>query len=129
MNFSKSALFSKDDFLTDISFLPEYNSICGFTVDDVRTYFGISDQDHINQIKFHYSGYGFGGKSKVINPISVVSHLSFHAFDTYWVNTGNIFKFCSPLNVYNLLLSIDETTKAEPIDECSIGYCYCDNFF
>jgi len=74
--------------IQDISLDPTYNSICGFTEDEIEKYFHvhvkeIADKHQVNQsmiikeMKYWYDGYSFTPESTLVyNPISL-GRLSF----------------------------------------------------
>jgi hypothetical protein len=78
--------------LVDISFNPKYAAICGFTVDELDQYFGdrydsvletlksteylpvaSSAADLRQKILDWYDGYTWNGKTRVLNPISILN--------------------------------------------------------
>ncbi|MGD9733900.1 MAG: AAA family ATPase, partial [Desulfamplus sp.] len=97
--FSKMNLFSGLNNLQDITLLPEYAVICGYTQNDVEVMF----KDYINQhnvdigeLKRWYNGYSFGnpsnksiGDESVYNPYDILLFFQEGGnFKSYWFETG-----------------------------------------
>jgi hypothetical protein len=89
--------------LVDISFRPKYASICGFTPDELDQYFGdryesaldyqksigelppeSSVTDLRQKILDWYDGYTWDGRTKVLNPISILNFFDVSYFKEYW---------------------------------------------
>ena len=86
--FSKVSLFSGLNNLTDITLVPEFSAICGYTDEDVDTVFAdeIGELDR-QQIKDWYNGYNWLGES-VYNPFDVLLLLRFRQFKPYWFESA-----------------------------------------
>ena len=100
--FSKMNLFSGLNNLQDITLLPEYALICGYTQNDVEVVF----KDYINhynvnigELKRWYNGYSFGSPSdksvgaigieSVYNPYDILLFFQEGGnFKSYWFETG-----------------------------------------
>jgi hypothetical protein len=106
-NFYQMSPLSGLNNITDITFNPDYSSICGFTKSEIIKTFKkyLSDAlknliqkkimhpestvDHlIKTIEDWYDGYTWDGKTKVLNPYSVVNCLANSRFDDYWFQSG-----------------------------------------
>ncbi len=87
--FSKASIFSGLNNLRDISLLPQFGTICGYTQNDIESSFipylkGVD----LNRVKEWYNGYNFLSK-KVYNPFDILLFIdSNFIFDNYWFNTG-----------------------------------------
>ncbi|EHQ51996.1 hypothetical protein ECTPHS_04843 [Ectothiorhodospira sp. PHS-1] len=98
--FSKVSLFSGLNNLRDITLLPEYSTICGYTDDDIDTVFDLElpglDRETIRQ---WYNGYRWGGSevTSVYNPFDVLLLLQNRQFGPYW------FESATPTFLVNLL--------------------------
>ena len=86
--FSRTSIFSKLNNLIDISLMPRYADICGYTQNDLEVIFAdyLHDVD-LNKVKQWYDGYNFLG-SNVYNPYDVLLYLYNKNFKSYWFKTG-----------------------------------------
>ena len=92
--------------LTDISFRPEYASICGFTPEELDINFsdyypavlksviakgymtpGSDEADLRQNILDYYDGYSWDGLTRVLNPFSLVKFFDEAKFSNFWRNT------------------------------------------
>ncbi|WP_193085971.1 ATP-binding protein [Halomonas sp. FME65] len=89
--FSKVSLFSGLNNLRDITLLPEYSTICGYTDADIDTVFAPElpglDRD---AIRAWYNGYRWGGTevTSVYNPFDVLLLLQNREFGPYWFESA-----------------------------------------
>ncbi|MBK1693087.1 PD-(D/E)XK nuclease domain-containing protein, partial [Ectothiorhodospira mobilis] len=89
--FSKVSLFSGLNNLRDITLVPEYSTICGYTDEDLDTVFAPElpglDRDAIRQ---WYNGYRWGGQevNSVYNPFDVLLLLQNRQFGPYWFESA-----------------------------------------
>jgi hypothetical protein len=86
--FSKVSLFSGLNQLKDISLDERYGNICGYTQEELESYFkeyleGLS----LEEIREWYNGYSFLGE-KLYNPFDILLYLDSKNFDSYWYKTG-----------------------------------------
>lgn len=93
--FSKVSLFSGLNNLQDITLHPEYNEICGYTQSELEKTFAdrISEllKQKINileEIRFWYNGYRWGGSETLYNPFDILLFLSEKKFRAFWFETG-----------------------------------------
>lgn len=97
--FSKISLFSDMNNLTDISMKSRYATICGYTEEDMRVYFGrriselaaergISENKMFELVRLKYNGYNFNGKQRIYNPWSVLNCMAYGELKNYWFETG-----------------------------------------
>ena len=86
--FSKVSLFSGLNNLQDITLLPKYSAICGYTDDDIDTVFApeLPGLDR-KRIKDYYNGYNWLGVG-VYNPFDVLLLFSQREFKNHWFETG-----------------------------------------
>ncbi|MDR1041856.1 MAG: AAA family ATPase [Deltaproteobacteria bacterium] len=92
----------------DITFDPEYATLCGFTRQEIIDNFNDklneayeslksdkslgtlnSTDDMLGVIMDWYDGYSWDGKQKVLNPISVLNFFDSFEFGRYWYDTGS----------------------------------------
>jgi hypothetical protein len=87
--FSKASIFSGLNNLRDISLLPQFGTICGYTQNDIETTFlpylqGVD----LERLKMWYNGYNFLN-DKVYNPFDILLFIDGgHRYRNYWFNTG-----------------------------------------
>jgi len=120
--FSKVSIFSDLNNLTDLTFEPIYNNICGYTSEELYTYFDahlelaaqqnkISMSEMKEKIKKWYNGYSWNGQERVYNPFSILRFFTSNAFRNYWFETGTptfLIKLLRPdfrFNLENLQVS------------------------
>jgi len=87
--FSKASIFSGLNNLRDISLLPRYGTICGYTQNDIESDFKelLEDVD-LKKLKQWYNGYNFLS-DRVYNPFDILLFIdSEKEFSNYWFNTG-----------------------------------------
>ncbi|MCG5515968.1 MULTISPECIES: ATP-binding protein [unclassified Ectothiorhodospira] len=89
--FSKVSLFSGLNNLRDITLLPEYSTICGYTDEDIDNVFAPElpglDRD---AIRTWYNGYRWGGPevTSVYNPFDALLLLQNREFGPYWFESA-----------------------------------------
>ena len=101
--FTKMSVFSALSNLTDLSPLPEYAAMLGYTEEELDAYFGehmaahakvmgLSDADYRAELKRWYNGYRFSKLSdvKVYNPVSTGLTFAWQhpEFEGTWTQTG-----------------------------------------
>jgi hypothetical protein len=87
---ARSAVFSGDNIRCDISFDPYFNSICGFSEQELTKILqNVHTNLSIKDMKKWYNGYCFGGDSDVYNPFSVANALVAGKTDSFWVQSGS----------------------------------------
>jgi hypothetical protein len=86
--FSKVSLFSGLNQLEDISLNKEFGNICGYTQQELESYFNDYLKDlNLDQIKEWYNGYYFL-KDTLYNPFDILLYLKNKTFRNYWYETG-----------------------------------------
>jgi hypothetical protein len=104
--------------LKDISFDPNYSTICGFTPTEMDFYLGNRYYTLLNSLKSNgampsestvedlrkellswYDGYSWDGKTRLLNPISILKTFDMQKFDHFWYNTYPSEEFIS--NIFN----------------------------
>jgi len=98
--FAQVSLFSGMNQPEDISFNANYAALCGFTQNELETYFEpeINEfsnkfggrENYLEKLKNFYNGYKFAKNSETVyNPISVMKHFGNDAdFRVFWAETG-----------------------------------------
>lgn len=87
--FSKVSIFSGLNNLRDISLLPKYGAICGYTHDELQNTFStyLSGVD-LAELRRWYDGYNFLGEN-VYNPFDILLFFdNDKQFSSYWFETG-----------------------------------------
>ncbi|MDR2141401.1 MAG: AAA family ATPase, partial [Deltaproteobacteria bacterium] len=98
--------------LVDISFNPKYAAICGFTPDELDQYFGdrydsvLEHQKSIGKMPVEssvadlrqkifdwYDGYTWDGRTRVLNPISILNFFNDSYFKEYWNFSAHSYVF------------------------------------
>jgi hypothetical protein len=100
--FAKFGVFSTLNHLTDISLMPEYAEICGYTEEEILHYFpeyladtaaymNISTDELIEKMRYYYNGFCFDyqAKARLYNPFSTLSFFKKRVFINHWINTGS----------------------------------------
>ncbi|MCL0106635.1 AAA family ATPase [Peptococcaceae bacterium] len=73
--FSKASIFSGLNILVDISLMPKYGNICGYTENDIKEKFkNYLKKADFNKIREWYDGYWFL-KDRIYNPFDVLQYL------------------------------------------------------
>ncbi len=88
--FSKANIFSGLNNLEDISLVPKYGNICGYTQENIEHEFlpYLKDVD-LAEVKEWYNGYNFLG-DKVYNPFDILRFIKNELmFKNYWWESGN----------------------------------------
>ncbi|SFV68228.1 hypothetical protein MNB_SM-5-880 [hydrothermal vent metagenome] len=87
--FSKANIFSGLNNLEDISLVPEYGNICGYTQENIENEFlEYSQGMDLEKIKVWYNGYYFL-KDKIYNPFDLLKFFKYKQFKNYWWESGN----------------------------------------
>jgi hypothetical protein len=97
--FAKAGLFSALNNLMDISLLPEYATLCGYTQEEIENKcieyvkeVAVTKSKSIDEIlakmQSYYNGYSFDGKQLVYNPYAVLNLFRTNEFDNYWFTSA-----------------------------------------
>ena len=86
--FSKVSIFSGLNNLRDITLVPQYSAICGYTDADIDTVFApeLPGLDR-EEIRRWYNGYNWGGEA-VYNPFDLLLLFREQQYRPYWFETG-----------------------------------------
>lgn len=98
--FARVSVFSDLNNLNDLTMLPKYASLLGYSPDELKENFashitglaeelGIPRDACLAKMKFWYNGYRFTQKDeKVYNPFSILNVLDNRIFKNYWFESG-----------------------------------------
>lgn len=88
--FAKAGVFSGLNNLNDITYNPNYTTICGYTQSEFeQTFADILKPKELPEIKAWYNGYYFTGNESVYNPFSILNFFSNNKqFSNYWFESG-----------------------------------------
>ena len=88
--FSKVSIFSDLNNLENISLSPSAYTLLGITQKELEHYFPkqLAEVD-VEQVRYWYNGYSWGGNEKVYNPFSILRFFKDKcSFKNYWFETG-----------------------------------------
>ncbi len=119
-------LFSGFNNLEDISFLPEYSTICGISEAEIHGYLpeqlahmattnGLSVAEQLAQLRNKYDGYRFSeNEEHVYNPFGLINALKSCRLASYWSRTGTSSSADKLVPRYNALgvLHLDGALRA-----------------
>jgi hypothetical protein len=117
-----ASVFSKLNNPIDLTLIDKFNSICGYTQEELEYYFpehienlanklNNTNFEIVEKIKEFYDGYSWNGKEKVYNPYSTLLCFNNGKFSKNWFNTGTPSILTDyPMNKYRLK-AITEPSK------------------
>ncbi len=86
--FSRVSLFSGLNNLYDLTLVPDYATLCGYTDADIDTVFAAELFDlNRNEIRRWYNGYNWRGEG-VYNPFDILQLFKSREFKNYWFESG-----------------------------------------
>jgi hypothetical protein len=107
INLTQVSIFSAFNNLTDLTFNPDFNGVCGFTMEEFDSYFTEylptvleyrKSKDLIentatienlrDQIMDYFEGYSWDGESQILNPFSLLKFLYEKQFENFWYSSG-----------------------------------------
>lgn len=120
--FAKTSIFSVLNNVKDITVQPTFNSVVGFTQEDIVHYFGnylevlqkkadLNPQELLDKIARWYNGYSWNGLQKVYNPYSIVNLFADNIFRNFWFQSGTP----SMLINYIIKKTEDENIEKDPV--------------
>ncbi|MDR1111267.1 MAG: AAA family ATPase, partial [Deltaproteobacteria bacterium] len=98
--FSRMGVFSALNNLTDISLLPEFAALAGFTQEELERDFkpfvrrtadalNLGEDVLLDKIRDYYDGFSFDGETRLYNPFSTMSFFRDMEFNNYWMESGS----------------------------------------
>jgi hypothetical protein len=96
---ARVGVFSTLNNITDVSFNQRYGQMCGYTEEEIKTYFPDYLQDTANvmqittdelmaKIRNYYDGFCFDGVHRLYNPYSTLLFFENKDFADYWFESG-----------------------------------------
>jgi hypothetical protein len=96
--FSRMGIFSALNNITDISISPHFGAICGFTQQELESYFArhiedtaqalqMSPKELLAEMRDYYDGFCFDGQTRVYNPFSTMQFFFHQKFKNYWFSS------------------------------------------
>ncbi len=99
--FSKASIFSGLNNLVDISLMPKYGNICGYTHENIKEeFFEYSKDFDVDEVKDWYNGYYFL-KDRIYNPFDILRLFDSGEFDNYWWESGQSYSLIEMLKGNN----------------------------
>ncbi|MDR1041405.1 MAG: ATP-binding protein [Deltaproteobacteria bacterium] len=105
--FAMTSLDSGPNSFTDISLMPEFAGVCGFSVSDLDSLFSGRFEETLRKLKQNgeihqnadetelkakildwYDGYNWLGDEHVLNPYSILNFFNAKTFDEFWTSSG-----------------------------------------
>jgi len=87
--FSRASIFSGLNNLVDISLMPKYGNICGYTHENLeKEFYEYSKDFDLEKVREWYNGYYFL-KDRIYNPFDILRLFDSGMFDNYWWESGN----------------------------------------
>ncbi len=95
--FSKASIFSGLNNLVDISLMPKFGNICGYTHENIKEeFFEYSKDFDLDEVKDWYNGYYFL-KDKIYNPFDILRLFDSKEFKNYWWESGQSYSLIEML--------------------------------
>ena len=122
--FSQLSIFSELNNLKNISMLPEFAAICGFSIEEVKTQLAdyledyaatknLNKDEALEALKVQYDGYHFSWPSPdIFNPFSLLNAFQDRRLSNYWFESGTPTFIIEMLRQFNVMPSMLKPTKA-----------------
>jgi len=114
--FSRASIFSGLNNLVDISLMPRYGNICGYTHENLeREFYEYSKDFDLEKVREWYNGYYFL-KDKIYNPFDILRLFDSKIFDNYWWESGNSYHVITLLKKKNYYIpSLENLTISKDL--------------
>ena len=124
--FSQMSIFSALNNLKDISLMPEYESVCGISMDEFLTqlkqgiqtfadFNGYTFEQTVKYFKVKYDGYHFSPKLQdIFNPYSVINALNEKTFNDYWFDSGTPTSLLKLINKFDIKMEDYDNIECVP---------------
>ena len=122
--FSQLSIFSELNNLKNISMLPEFAAICGFSIEEVKTQMAdyledyaatknLNKDEALEALRVQYDGYHFSWPSPdIFNPFSLLNAFQDRRLSNYWFESGTPTFIIEMLRQFNVMPSMLKPTKA-----------------
>ena len=98
--FTKTGVFSAMNNLKDISMMPKYGAMFGYTQEELESNFeahigrsceklSLTCEKLLEEVKDYYDGFCFDGKHRVYNPFSTLNFFDESCFKNFWFESGS----------------------------------------
>ena len=109
--FSKASIFSGLNNLVDISLMPKYGNVCGYTHENLKTeFYEYSKELDLEKVREWYNGYYFL-KERIYNPFDILRLFDSGSFKNYWWESGNSYHLITLLKRKNYYIPELENLK------------------
>ncbi len=99
--FSKASIFSGLNNIIDISLMPKYGNICGYTHKNLeKEFYEYSKDFDLQKVKAWYNGYNFL-KDNIYNPFDILRLFDNGLFKNYWWESGSPYALIELLKKQN----------------------------
>ena len=99
--FSRASIFSGLNNLVDISLMPKYGNICGYTHENLeKDFYEYSKEFDLEKVREWYNGYYFL-KDRIYNPFDILRLFKSKKFKNYWWESGNSYSLITLLKRKN----------------------------
>jgi len=114
--FSRASIFSGLNNLVDISLMPRYGNICGYTHENLeKEFYEYSKEFDLEKVREWYNGYYFL-KDKIYNPFDILRLFDSKIFDNYWWESGNSYHVITLLKKKNYYIpSLENLTISKDL--------------
>ncbi|MBQ4406507.1 MAG: AAA family ATPase [Bacteroidales bacterium] len=112
--FSQMSIFSTLNSLKDISLMPEFETLCGISHEEMLSVFksdiqsfadknGYTFEQTVRFLKFKYDGYNFSPEMRgVYNPYSLINAMCDKQLNDYWFNSGTPSALLKLINKFDI---------------------------
>ena len=118
--FSKVSIFSDLNHLQDLTLLPHFANVVGYTQEEVELHFDEYIEaaretlkydriDFLNQVKIWYNGFSWNGEDTLYNPFGLLNFFSAKRFRNYWFSTATPTFLLNQMKIQNLY-DVENTT-------------------
>ena len=129
--FSKVSVFSDLNHLQDLTLLPQFAKIVGYTQEEVELHFDehieatrnnleLDKETFLNQMKIWYNGFSWNGKDTLYNPFGLLTFFNTKEFRNFWFTTGTPTFLLNQMKIQEFYDVENTTTEIEELDSYDI---------